>query len=160
MKFFTIISRIIKAFAYIAGAAVLLMMGITVVDVILRLFNVGITGAYDLVRACGAISIACGLPYLTAVKGHIAIEFFYHKSGKAGRVIMDMLIRISSLLVFGLLAFHTFRHGLSLLEKGEVFPNLGMPVFWIPLVISINCGLMMIVFIYHMIHPGKEYIKP
>lgn len=160
MKFFSFISRIIIAFAYIAGAAVLLMMGITVADVIMRIFNKGITGAYDLVRACGAVAIACGLPYLTAVKGHIAIEFFYHKSRKVGRIVMDLIIRLSSLIIFGLLAFHTFRHGLSLLENGEVFPNLGIPVFWIPIIISINCGLMMIVFIYHLTHPGKEYIKP
>lgn len=159
MKFFSFISRIIIAFAYIAGAAVLLMMGITVADVILRIFNTGIIGAYDLVRACGVIAVACGLPYLTAVKGHIAIEFFYHKSGRAGRIVMDTIIRVSSLTIFGILTFQTFMHGLSLFDKGEVFPNLGIPVFWIPIVISLNCALMMIVFVYHMIHPGKEYIK-
>ncbi len=136
------------------------MMGITVVDVFLRLFNTGITGAYDLVRACGALSVACGLPYLTAVKGHIAIEFFYHKSGRTGRFLMDTIIRTSSLLIFGLLSFYTFRHGIALFDKGEVFPNLGLPVFWIPIVISFNSALMIIVFLYHMIHPGKEYIKP
>ena len=159
MKFFSFISRIIIALAYIAGAAVLLMMGITVADVVLRIFNTGITGAYDLVRACGVIAVSCGLPYLTAVKGHIAIEFFYHKTGPIGRIIMDLIIRLSSLTIFGLLAFYTFRHGLSLFDKAEVFPNLGMPVFWIPILISLNCVLMMIVFIYHLIHPGKEYIK-
>ena len=160
MKFFSFISRIITIFAYIAGAAALLMMGITVVDVIMRLFNTGITGAYDMVRACGAISVACGLPYLTAVKGHIAIEFFYHKSSRGGRIVMDLIIRVSSIVIFGVLSFHTFRHGLSLLEKGEVFANLGLPIFWIPLIISVNSALMMIVFIYHILHPGKEYIKP
>ncbi|MDC7125681.1 MAG: TRAP transporter small permease [Spirochaetales bacterium] len=136
------------------------MMLITLTDVILRIFNTGITGAYDMVRACGAISIACGLPYLTAVKGHIAIEYFYHKAGKATRIIMDTIIRVSSLIIFGLLSYHSFRHGLSLLNKGEVFPNLGLPVFWIPIVISLNSFLMMIVFFYHLINPGKEYIKP
>lgn len=160
MKFFSIISRVIKVFAYIAGISILLMMGITVIDVIMRLFNTGLTGAYDLVRALGALSVACGLPYLTAVKGHIAIEYFYHKSGRAGRIVMDLIIRVSSIIIFGFLSYHTFKHGLSLLSKGEVFPNLGLPVFWIPLVISLNSLLMIIVFIYHMTHPGKEYIKP
>ena len=53
MVFFSIIRQLIKALAIIAGGAVLLMMGITVIDVLLRLFGTGITGAYDLVRACG-----------------------------------------------------------------------------------------------------------
>ncbi len=152
--------RIIIVFAYIAGGAIILMMVITVADVVLRLFNIGITGAYDLVRACGAIGVACALPYLTAVKGHIAIEFFYHKFGKTGRVVLDTVFRFSSLVIFGLLTFYTLRNGISLYKSGEVFANLGLPVFWIPIIISLNCLLMMVVFIYHLVHPGKEYIKP
>ncbi len=160
MKFFSYISRLIILFAYIAGLSVLSMMAITVADVILRIFNIGITGAYDLVRAFGVIAVACALPYVTAAKGHIAIEFFYHKCNHQGKLLLDFLFRICSLVIFGGLAIQTFRHGLSLYRSGEVFPNLGMPVFWIPFVISFNCFLMMIVFIYHLIHPGKEYIKP
>ncbi len=160
MKFFSFISRLIIISAYVAGVSVLLMMIITVADVILRIFNIGITGAYDLVRACGVIAVACALPYVTAAKGHIAIEFFYQKCNHQGRLILDSLFRMCSLLIFGGLTIQTFLHGLSLYRSGEVFPNLGMSVYWIPFVISFNCLLMMIVFIYHLIHPGKEYIKP
>lgn len=160
MAFFSSISRLIRVLAYIAGISILLMMGITVLDVVLRIFGSGITGAYDLVRACGAVSVACALPYLTAVKGHIAIEFFYHRSSRAGRLAMDTILRLASLLTFGALAFFLFRHGLSMLETGEVFPNLGLPVFWIPLLISLSSALMMIVIFYHLTHPGKEFIKP
>ncbi len=160
MKFFSVISHFIVILAYIAGISIILMIGITLVDVILRIFNIGITGAYDMVRACGAVAVACALPYLTAVKGHIAIEYFYHKCERSGRIVLDSFFRISSLIIFGILAVQTFRHGLSLAQTGEVFPNIGMPVFWIPLLISLNCILMMTVFFYHLIHPGKEFIKP
>jgi len=146
--------------AYAAGISILLMILITVCDVILRIFNTGITGAYDMVRACGAVAVSCALPYLTAVKGHIAIEYFYHKCRRFWRIILDTILRVSSLAIFGILALKIFQHGMSLYKAGEVFPNLGMPVFWIPLLISFNCFLMMIVFSYHLIHPGKELIKP
>jgi TRAP-type C4-dicarboxylate transport system permease small subunit len=160
MLFFVHIRHLIKALAVVSGTAIIVMMGITVADVLLRLFNIGITGAYDLVRVCGAIAVSCALPYLTAVKGHIAIEFFYHKLSRTGRIILDSVFRLLSLLIFGTLAWRVFLHGLSLLESGEVFPNLGIPVFWIPMVISLNCVLMMVVFLYHLLHPGREYIKP
>ena len=58
MRFFLWNSRLIILLAYIAGASILLMMGITVLDVILRIFNIGITGAYDLVRAFGVLGVA------------------------------------------------------------------------------------------------------
>ncbi|ORC32770.1 hypothetical protein B4O97_15865 [Marispirochaeta aestuarii] len=160
MVFFSIIRQLIKALAIIAGGAVLLMMGITVIDVLLRLFGTGITGAYDLVRACGVVAVACALPYLTAVKGHIAIEFFYHKCSRLGRLILDSLLRLSALAIFGVLTVQLYRHGLALLASGEVFPNLGLPVFWIPMLVSFNFILMMIVFLYHLTHPGREFIKP
>ena len=160
MKIFSFFSRIILALAYAAGAAILLMTAVTVTDIILRIFNTGITGAYDMVRACGTIAVACALPYLTAVKGHIAIEFFYHKCGHFWRVILDTILRIASLAIFGVLSVKIFQHGISLYKAGEVFPNLGLPVFWIPFLISFNCFLMMVVFLYHLVNPGKELIKP
>ena len=160
MKIFSFFSRIIIALAYAAGVAILLMIMITVTDIVLRIFNTGITGAYDMVRAFGTIAVTCALPYLTAVKGHIAIEFFYHKCTHFGRVILDTILRIASLIIFGILSVKIFQHGISLFKAGEIFPNLGLPVFWIPFLISFNCFLMMIVFIYHLVHPGKELIKP
>jgi TRAP-type C4-dicarboxylate transport system permease small subunit len=160
MKFFSIISKLILILAYTAGIAIIFMILITTADVILRIFNVGIPGTYDMVRACGAVAVSCALPYLTAVKGHIAIEYFYQKCRRFWRIILDTLLRLSSLVIFGTLGVKIFSHGLNLFKSGEVFPNLGMPVFWIPLLISFNCFLMMIVFFYHLIHPGKELIKP
>lgn len=160
MAFFKAMGRLITTFAYMAGVSILLMIIVTLLDVILRIFNVSITGIYDLVRALGVISVAFALPYVTAVKGHIAIEYFYLKCGRGGRFFLDTLFRISALIIFGILAFQTFKHGLSLFRTGEVFPTLKLPVFWIPLVISFNSVLMMIIFIYHLLNPGKEYIKP
>ena len=151
---------LIKLFALIAGIAIIVMMGITVVDVVLRLFGIGITGAYDLVRACGAIAISCALPYLTAVKGHIAIEFLYHRSRKPVRIVLDAVFRLSSLVMFGILTVKLFQYSLYMLDTGEVFPNLGMPVFWIPMIVSLDFALMMIVILYHLVHPGKAYIEP
>jgi len=160
MKFFSAFRRVIIILAYTAGISILLMMLVTVTDIVLRIFNNSLTGAYDIVRACGVIAIAGALPYVTAVKGHIAIEFFYHKCNRLWRIILDTVFRIISLTVFGFLAVHTFLHGISLYETGEVFPNLGLPLFWIPFVISFSCILMMIVFVYHLMHPGREFIKP
>ena len=50
-----------------------------------------ITGALDLGKGCGALVIAGALPYTTAVKGHVAIEYFFHKLGRRGRIVVDTL---------------------------------------------------------------------
>jgi TRAP-type C4-dicarboxylate transport system permease small subunit len=158
--FFAVVRKIILAFALVSGAAILVMMTVTVVDIVLRVFRTGIVGAYDLVRIAGVVTISCGLPYITAVKGHIAIEFFYQNFSRAGRIALDTLFRLVALALFGFLAVRNVTYGVSLRATGELMPTLAVPVFWIPFLISLNSCLMCIVIFYHLIHPGKEMIKP
>lgn len=156
--FFRVVRRLIIVFALIAGTAVLVMMGITVADVVLRVFKVGIIGAYDIVCICAVVAIACALPYITAVKGHIAIEFFYRSFSRTGRRILDLVFRFVALVLFGFLVYQNIRYGLSLHAAGELMPTLKTPVFWMPLLIAFNAVLVFIVIVYHLLHPGEEMI--
>jgi len=159
-RFFNGVRAVIRVSALVAGFAILAMIGVTVTDVVLRLFRSGITGAYDIVRILGLGSVACGLPYLTAVKGHIAIEFLYQRFSRKGRVAFDSAFRTITLALFGFIAYRCVTYGLSLKASGEVMASLRIPVFWIPFLISLDSLLVIIITFYHMIHPGKEMIKP
>ena len=156
--FFRGVRKLIVFFALLAGAAVLGMMGITVADVALRIFKVGIVGAYDLVRICGVVAISCALPYITAVKGHIAVEFLYRSFSSRGRLVLDSSFRLVALALFGFLVYQNIRYSLSLHAAGELMPTLRMPVFWIPLLIAFNALLVFIVILHHLLHPGREMI--
>lgn len=158
--FFTGVRQLVRALAITAGAAILVMIAVTVSDIVLRIFKSGIKGAYDIVRIAGVISISCSLPYLTAVKGHIAIEFLYQHFSRIGRVVLDTLFRVVTIALFGFLAYYSVIYGLNFLESGQMMMTLKIPVFWMPFVISFNCVLMMIIIFYHLIHPGKEMIRP
>ena len=159
-RFFNIVRKIILFFTYLSGASVFLMIVVTAADVFLRIFSIGITGAYDIVRIAGVIAITCALPYVTAVKGHIAIEFFYHNFSRAGRIILDSLFRIITLVLFSIIIYRNFLYSLSLYSSGQVMPTLRIPVFWIPLMIGLSFILVCLTVFYHLIHPGKEMIKP
>ena len=79
--------------AIIAGLAILLMIGVTCLNVMLSIVGQPITGADDIVRLASAVAIVCSLPYTTAVKGHVAIEYFFHRLSRQGRVIVDTILR-------------------------------------------------------------------
>ena len=157
--FYAGIRRVIVFLAVIAGAAVLVMIAVTGVDILLRIFGTGIVGAYDIVRIMGVIAIAFSLPYVTAIKGHIAIEFFYHRFSRTGRIILDSSVRTVSVGVFLLLAWRNILYGIMLLQSNQVMQTLPIPVFWIPWMISLSCLLMILTIVYHIFHPGKELIK-
>ena len=159
-RFWRLVRGLVYLLAGIAGFGVVAMMGVTCLDVVLRLFGRPLVGAYDIVRIAGAITIACGLPYTTAVKGHVAIEYFFHKLSRRGRVVIDSLVRTACIVLFGFLSWQSVRYGLALKQSGQVTMTLQIPVFWLPYVIALACGAMVLVILYNLLHPGREMIKP
>jgi TRAP-type C4-dicarboxylate transport system permease small subunit len=148
-----------RGLAGVAGAAILVMIIVTCVDVVMRYCGSPLPGAYDIVNLAGTLTIACGLPYTTAVKGHVAIEFVYHKLGPRGRVVLDTLIRLLILVLFVVLAWQSLQYGFTLREKGQVSPTLKMPEFWVAYVVSLSCAVMVLITLHHLFHPGKALIK-
>ncbi len=76
---------LVRVLAGIAGAALLTMMLVTAIDAILCALQHPIPGAFDLAKVAPGVAIACGLPYTTAVKGHVAVEYFFHRLGRPGQ---------------------------------------------------------------------------
>jgi TRAP-type C4-dicarboxylate transport system permease small subunit len=150
----------VNLLGFLSGAGLMVMVAVTSLDVVLRVFRVSFTGAYDIVKITAVLTAAAALPYTTAIKGHVAIEFFFHKLGRRGRVGVDALMRLLGMGLFSLLAWGSVRYGNSLLESGEVSLTLGLPVFWVPYLLAASCGLVVLVKLYHLFHPGQPLLKP
>ena len=157
--------KCLKAVVYVlvllSGFCAFMMIGIICVDVLLReLFDSPIKGAYDIVKIAGAITLASALPYTTAVKGHVAIEYFFHKLNRVGRIIIDSVVRILGVALFMFLSWRSFIYGAELRQNGQVSQTLEMPIFWVPWIIGFCCFVVILVIIYNLIHPQREMIKP
>ena len=152
--------KLVLLLAALAGLGLSTMMLVTCADIILRVFRISFAGAYDIVKIAAAVTIACGLPYTTAVKGHVAVEFFFHRLGKRGRVFADTLIRLLTMILFSLLTWQFVHYGIGLRKSGEVSMTLQLPVFWVPHVMAFSCAVVVLVTLYHLFHPGKPLLKP
>ncbi len=151
---------VVLGLAWVAGIGLLSMVAITSVEVGLRVFRLSFTGAYDLVKLAAALTLAAALPYTTAVKGHVAIEYFFHKLGRRGRLLVDVLMRVLGMALFSLLAWGCIGYGNSLRLRGEVSMTLQLPVFWVPYVLAGSCLLVALIKLYHLTHPGKPMLEP
>ena len=158
--YYRALRALVMALAYAACASLMVMVLVTTTEVVLRVFRLTLTGAYDIVKIAAAITIAAALPYTTAIKGHVAIEYFFHKLGRRGRMVVDLLMRFGGMALFGLLAWGFVDYGNSLRQKGEVSTTLQVPIFWVPYVLAVSCVLVVLIKIYHVTHPGKPMIKP
>ena len=150
----------IHALAAVGECAVAGIVLVTVADVVGRQVGLPVKGAYDLVRVLGAIAMACALPLTKAVKGHIAIEYFFQKLGPRGRAVTDTLMRLVLLALFGLLAWQFVRQGLDFRKYGEVTATLHMPMFWVPWLVAAACLATAGVTLWHLLHPGRSMIRP
>src|SRR4030042_2955798 len=142
---FSVYSRVLRLIVYIllvlAGLGVLTMVAGTCIDVILRLpgINSSLLGAYDIVKITGTLTLAATLPYTTAVKGHVAIEYFFHKLNRRGRIVVDTIMRLMGMTLFAFLSWRSFIYGLDLYRIGPVSQTLPLPAFWIPLLLGFFC---------------------
>ncbi|MCP4642177.1 MAG: TRAP transporter small permease [bacterium] len=150
----------VLGFAGASGLAVLTMIGVTCVDVVMRMLGTALTGSFDIVRIACAIAIACALPYTTAVKGHVAIEYFFHKLKRRGRIVVDTVSRLLVAGLFGMLAWQCVVYGNSQWRSGEVFLTLQLRVFWLAYVVGLCCAVTVLVIVSNLLHPGREMIKP
>jgi len=150
--------KLVLLLAVLAGLGLLTMMLVTCADILLRVLRMSFSGAYDIVRIAAAMTIACGLPYTTAVKGHVAVEFFFHRLGRRGRVVADTLIRLATMVLFSLLTWQFVHYGIGLKKSGEVSMTLQLPVFWVPHVMAFSCAIVVLVTLYHLMHPGKALL--
>lgn len=148
------------AMAAAGGVAVAGIMAVTVADVVGRQFGHPVKGAYDLVRVLGAIGMGCALPLTKAVKGHIAIEYFFQKLGGRGRAAVDTAMRLALLALFGLLTWRFVLQGKMFLDSGEVTATLHMPMFWVPWLVALACLATAGVTLWHLLHPGRSMARP
>ena len=158
--YFNCLRVLVYALVFVSGFCVFVMIGTICTDVVLRYFNHPVKGAYDIVKIAGAITLASALPYTTAVKGHVAIEYFFHKLNRTGRVMLDSVIRLLGMGLFAFLSWRSFVYGLQLRQNGQVAQTLELPIFWVPWIIGFCCLVVLLVIGYNLIHPGREMIKP
>ena len=150
---------LVRMMASLAGLALGALALLTCADVLLRALGAPIKGTFDLVRILGALTIACAVPLTTAVKGHVAVEYFFNKLGRTGRLIVDSGMRILLIAMFGFAAKQCITYGMRFLKSGEVTATLALPVFWVPWVIAVACGLSIFVVVYHLLFPGRELVR-
>ena len=154
------VRTVVMVMAYIAGAAVCVMMVTTCADVVLHKLGSPLPGALDIVTLSGLICISCALPYTTAVKGHVAIEYFFHKLSRRGRIVIDTSWRLLAIVLFAFLCRRCVLYGNSMYNSGEVTLTLKVPMFWTLYVLAFSCGVVTLVIVHNMLHPNREMIKP
>ena len=147
------------AMTAISGIGLAAMIIVSCGDVILRTAGHPVKGAYDIVRVSGAVMIACSVPITTAMKGHVAIEYFFHKLTPRWRVAVDSAMRVLMIGAFAMAAYECAGYGFKFLRNSQVTDTIQIPIFWVPWLMALSFGVTTLVVMFHLVFPGREMVK-
>lgn len=129
--FFKSLDKFSGLLKIIGAVALTAMMLLTVIDVIGRFFKHPIFGSVELVGFLATIVVATALPYTYKVDGHVGVEILVRLLSKKAQLIIDLLTRTLSLVLFCLVTWQMFLYAKDIYETGEVSMNLEFPIYYI-----------------------------
>jgi TRAP-type C4-dicarboxylate transport system permease small subunit len=134
------------------GSALFLvaMMLITVADVSLRaLFNLPITGAYDLVQLFLVGSVFLSIPDVFLRGENIVVDLVDHVLGRRAIDVLKAVANLLALVFLAVLAWRMVPPALDAMRFGEVSPDLAIPmgVHWALMIAGIVLALPAAAFI-------------
>jgi TRAP-type C4-dicarboxylate transport system permease small subunit len=128
------------------GSALFLvaMMMITVADVILRaLFNLPITGAYDLVQLFLVGTVFLSIPEVFLHDENIVIDFVDHIFGRTAVAALKTIANLAALAFLLLLSWRMIQPALDSMRFKETSPDISIPmiVHWSLMIAGIVLAL-------------------
>ena len=137
------LTRLAEILYWVAGAAIVAMMGLTCIDVFLRYIvtmnqTYGWTvlaelkplpGTFELVGFLGAVAAAFAMAHTAVKKGHVAVSFLVQMLPGRLQGIIGSITDSFGLLFFSIISWRAFLYGMNLQESGEVSPTLQLPFY-------------------------------
>jgi len=149
--FFKAVEGISRFLNIIAGISLTFLMSLTIVDVILRGFNMPVVGAYELVAFSGAVVIGFSMPQTAWLKAHIYVDFFILTFSRRVRNLFTIATRCTVILLFLLIGWNLFVYGWDLQKSGEVSLTLQMPFYPVAYGVGICCFIQCLVMVCEIV---------
>ena len=120
--------RIVNVLTWIGISAIIIMVLITVMNVVGRMFGLPMPGAFELIVILGAVSISGMLTYTTILKRHIVVDLVVSRLPIKTRRIADLISGIISSLIMFLIAYQTVVIGVRDWGEGVKSDILKVPL--------------------------------
>ncbi|MEW6080059.1 MAG: TRAP transporter small permease [Thermodesulfobacteriota bacterium] len=136
------VNRLADKANWLAAAAIVAMMLVTVTDVTLRFFRCPVPGTYDVVGLLGALTISLSLGFTSVQKGHIAVDFLVSRFSATAQRRIHAVNSLIAAVFFAVVAWESGVYAISLKAAGEVSPTLKLPVY--PFVLGVAAGCVLL----------------
>ena len=144
----------------VAWVVLFAMMTMTVVDVLLRKFtNMTIIGAGEITEMMMAVVVFCSLAQCQVDDGHIKIDLLMRNAGPRPRAIVDVVTQFLCFVLFCLVTWGTFKHGLEIMAWEEVSIDLAIPIYPFVFVAVIGSAVLTLILLYKTMIALNEVLR-
>jgi TRAP-type C4-dicarboxylate transport system permease small subunit len=120
------------------GVSLLALTLLATMNVALRIFQVPVSGTYEVVSFLGAIVTAGALGYTQKRKDHIVVDILSEKFPVAVKRILDRVSYLLILVFFSIVSWQTFVYGRRLMVTRETSETLKIAYY--PFVFLVGLG--------------------
>jgi TRAP-type C4-dicarboxylate transport system permease small subunit len=139
--------------AIMGGVCLMAIVAVVTSGVVMRyVFGAPLLGINEVVQLTAVALVMSSLPYCTANEDHVAVDVFETWIGKWGRLIGDILSRILSGLVLGVLCNRAASWAMEALEFGDATNMLQMPIWPFYAILAAGAGLCVVIFALQIVH--------
>ena len=135
-----ICNNLIKVAVWIAMLLVFSMMGLTVIDVLLRrLTPFPLIGVYEITEVTLASIVFLSLAYTWSLKGHIRVDILIKRVPVRLRALLNIISNLAGFVVFFLISWVGFWDALYDFKIGLVTDILRIPLIFLKILLAIGC---------------------
>jgi TRAP-type C4-dicarboxylate transport system permease small subunit len=151
IRFSRVVSWLSRYMTVVAGASLVFVMLLTVLDVILRYFGNPITGVYDLVALGGAVVIGFSIPFAAERRVHVFMEMLQQVQNRTVKQVLAVFTRLIAVIISVLIGWNLFRLGLGFHTTGEASLTIQIAYYPIAIGLAVCFFLQTLVFVVQML---------
>jgi len=124
---------------WVAGAALVSIVLLTVTDVILRRFRMPIDFAFEIVVLLAAVVISFALPQSTLDRGHVITDFLIENLPAGWKRSFFAATRAMAILIFVVFGWRVTMLAAKFSRSGQVSPMLELPEHFVTYAVAAAC---------------------
>lgn len=143
-----ITDRATAVLAVIGGIALVALVALIFTGVVMRYaLAMPILGSNEIIQLAAVALVMSALPYCTSLNGHVGVDVFDRFLGQFGRRAGDVIARILSGWVLGVLCYRAVLKALDAAEFGDATNMLGLPLWPFYAILAAGTGLVVVIFL-------------
>lgn len=151
-RLFLIADRLQQIQLWLAASALMILMGVTVLDVFLRyLFRSPVRGSYDIVESMLLVFVFNGIAASFFGRRHVVIDLLDSALGERGTAVLIRVADILSVICIGLIMWAMITPMVQAYQYGDIKMELRLPIYvlWLAALIGLTgtmfCALVTLV---------------